>query len=112
DWLSSIATYVPLAALVFAWATALTCRLAARIEAHPLIFTAIPFAFLSVFGVLFSEAHLSWLSLAWLCLQVTRADSNRIASGVGVGIAAAACVLTRLDSAFTVGCILIWHGWR
>ncbi|HWL93947.1 MAG TPA: hypothetical protein VNT79_10470, partial [Phycisphaerae bacterium] len=72
----------------------------------------IPLAFLSFLGVLFSEAHLSWLGLAWLCQRATRAAPPTIRDAILLGAAGGLCFLARLDSIFLVACILLWWGTR
>jgi len=73
------------------------------------LFTLLPVVFLSVFGVLFSEAHLFYCALSWLTLLAVRtAIARKPLSGL-IGFAAALVLLSRLDSIFLVGALYLWY---
>jgi hypothetical protein len=72
------------------------------------LFTLLPMVFLSVFGVLFSEAHLFYCTLSWLTLLTVRAAIERKPPSGLIGFAAALVLLSRLDSVFLVGALYLW----
>jgi hypothetical protein len=72
------------------------------------LFTLLPVVFLSVFGLLFSEAHLFYCALSWLTLLVVRAAIARKPLSGLIGFAAALVLLSRLDSVFLVGALYLW----
>jgi hypothetical protein len=73
-----------------------------------------PLLFVTVLGVLYSEAHVLLASLAWLARRIvleTRAGRPRPAL---FGLVAAVVTLARLDSVFLAAAALVWSAghWR
>lgn len=108
DCLGRIESALPLVLAVVVAGVVQTRRLVKQIGAEPTVALAIPLVFLSYLGVLYSEAHLSWLCLTWFCAVLTNGSSSTSRHAVLVGVAASCCFLARLDTAFTVSFLLAW----
>ncbi len=67
-----------------------------------------PIVFVSVLGVLYSEAHALLAALAWLAWLIARVDLGQRVSGWLLGCAAAIVVLARLDMIFLGAAVLAW----
>ena len=67
--------------------------------------------YLSVFGVVYSEAHTAFLAHSCLARQACRDDDGE-SRPVLVGLAASAVFLARLDSVFYVGAFMVWYAVR
>lgn len=108
ELLSSLAASVPLVAMVLLAGVWWGAKLAERLGAVTLVFLAIPLVFLSYLGVLFSEAHLSWLSLIWLCYRAVVSEKKGSRDPIILGLAGAVALLARLDTGFTVLAVMTW----
>jgi len=83
----------------------------AQLPAALLVFP--PLVYLSIFGVLYSEAHLSFFAHSLLArLACDEEMEERELKPVLVGLAAAAVFLARLDNVFYVAAFSIWYAVR
>lgn len=78
----------------------------ARLPRSVLVFPQL--VYLSVFGLVYSEAHLSFFALSWLG-RLACTDEDRQPRPILVGLAAAAVFLARLDNMFYVGAFVLWY---
>ncbi len=72
----------------------------------PVMFTT---GFLSVLGVLFVEAHVSYLALSFLALVCTEDDQQSRWGPFKLGLAASFVLLARLDSVFLLPPVYLWY---
>jgi hypothetical protein len=109
--LSLPCVYVPLPATFLIWANINLARALKRMGCDPSLPLVVMTAFLSALGMLFSEAHLSYLALTCLALVCTGKDFGSKWHGTKLGLAAAFCFLARLDSVFLLLPLYAWY-WR
>jgi|GEM_PF-521973 len=107
-WIESLAYAVPLSTALLgigAWQFSKVCE---RFELNPLWLVYLPAGYLSVLGVLYSEAHTLYAALAVLTRISLCGLLERKFGPVYAAIAAAAVFLARLDSAMLLGCYGLW----
>ena len=74
-----------------------------RIHQPTLVF--VPMAFITFFGVLYSEIHLLFFTLSLLILSVIRRDAGTRMGYIQIGVLSALVVLSRLDTIFLIGAL-------
>lgn len=99
---------VPLSASLLCVAAYLLARTERALRLSPSSFILPPIVFVSVLGVLYSEAHALLAALAWLCWLIARIDGGQRVSGWVLGSATALVVLARLDMVFLSAAVLVW----
>ncbi len=99
---------IPAAACLWVGADQL-CRAARRAGVSPLLVVGVPLTFLSVLGVLGSEAHAQFAALGALTHRCLRDDGGTPRGSVAIGLLAGLLVLSRLDAALIVVVLLVWH---
>jgi hypothetical protein len=106
--LANPAYAAPLSAVFLVLGTLFFKRTARSLRV-PLAFLALPpVCFITVFGMLYSEAHLYYFSLALLTALAT--DKGRgIGHDLAVGAAAGLVFLSRLDSVFFLAAFYVWY---
>jgi len=65
--------------------------------------------FLSIFGLLYSEAHASFCALSFFARAIAAEEDDGRARPMQVGLAGAAVFLARLDSLFFVAAVGLWY---
>ena len=65
--------------------------------------------FLSIFGLLYSEAHASFCALSFFARAIAAEEDDGRLRPMQVGLAGAAVFLARLDSLFFVGAVGLWY---
>jgi hypothetical protein len=109
-WHANVA--VPLSAALAAIGACFLLKTERTISLRPATLVLPPLVFVSVLGVLYSEAHALLAVLAWLAWLIARADSGQRVSGWLIGSAAAIVVLARLDMIFLAAALLAWMSVR
>jgi hypothetical protein len=79
----------------------------ARLPRAVLVFPQV--VYLSIFGLLYSEAHALFCALSFLARFVCAEEEDGRARPIQIGLAAAAVFLSRLDSLFLVGAFGLWY---
>lgn len=102
---------VPLVLVIMGVGAASWIRAADRARL-PAASVYIPLLFLSLFGLLYSEAHTAFLAHALLFLAVSREEREERPQPILVGLALAAVALARLDNVFYVGAFGAWYAVR
>ncbi|HUT53362.1 MAG TPA: hypothetical protein VM658_08230 [bacterium] len=88
----------------------LSLRRTARSLQAPFAFLALPpVCFLTIFGMLYSEAHLYYFSLSLLSALATEKGRGGLRRHLAVGAAAGLVFLSRLDSVFFVAAFYVWY---
>jgi hypothetical protein len=107
-WQSRTLLFLPVVCLLVG--TVQLSRIARFLALHVPTCLLIMAGYLSVFGVLFSEAHLYYVSTTWLLsLALVQGSSGRRTALLG--LASAGVLLSRLDSVFLVAVFYVWY-WR
>jgi len=100
---------VPLAAALLYFGAQNFRRVAERLGVSPLPLVLVPVCYLTMFGVLYSEAHAYYFALSLLTrLSVESRDGVRGREPL-IGVAAALVFLARLDSVFFVAAFYVWR---
>ncbi len=81
----------------------------ARLPRSVVVFPLV--VYLSVFGMVYSEAHTAFFAHSCLARLACRDDEGE-SHPVAVGLAASAVFLARLDSVFYVGAFMVWYAVR
>lgn len=110
-WLYRTGFGVPLV-LAITGGGAVTWTRVTRHAGLPAASVFVPLLFLSLFGLLYSEAHAAFLAHAVLAAAVTQEERARRARPVIVGLALAGVALARLDNVFYVAAFCLWYAWR
>jgi len=108
DAVHHVAFAVPLSGLFLITGALLLWRAARRLALPPDFIVIPAVAFVAIFGVLYSEAHLLFFAAALLILIVVGTDRNRISAYLLIGVANAVLILSRLDAVFWIGPLLFW----
>lgn len=99
---------LPLSALLVIGGAVNFYRAAPRLGINPLLFVSIPLCYLTVLGVLYSEAHMLYFSLSLLTRLAVEGGFESRGRALLTGVVAAMVFLSRLDAVFLVGCFFIW----
>ena len=109
SWLWRAAFAAPLSIALLGTAAMFLLRLERQLGLPGGTVTLPPLVFVSVLGVLYSEAHLLLALLAWTATLLVRAgDRPGAVSSWMIGAAAGLVVLARLDMVFLAMAILAW----
>lgn len=107
--LNSPRTYVPLPLVFLVWASANFIRVFKRLNLESSVPVLLMAGCLSVLGVLFSEAHLSYFALSCLARVSNDGDEESWRHAAKLGLAAAFVFLARLDSVFLLPPLYVWY---
>lgn len=100
SWLSVLPYAVPLSLLCLVLGTRELGRIARLAGFDALPFVSLPVAFLAFSGVLYSEVHLHFWTLAWLMRLTLDGTLDRRRGEVKLGFVASLALLSRLDTLF------------
>ena len=110
-WLYRAGFGVPLVVAITGLGAAIWMRVTRHAEL-PAASVFVPLLFLSLFGLLYSEAHAAFLAHTILAGAVTREARAHRPMPVLVGLALAGVALARLDNVFYVAAFCVWYSWR
>lgn len=109
EWLGSVRYALPLSSVVLLGGTLLLIRFARRLRLSPIVVVLPVVCFLASFGVLYSEAHMTFVCLAALLLVLSREYGLPELRAVVTALACAALFFARLDMIFVVIAVYIWY---